>query len=92
MPYTLISNPTRMSKADIHNTYRNKWVFMVNIESEGDYSPWTFATPVVVADTPFEGSDTGIYKLLHDQYGGNSMDISLGCNELHIFGFSEVEQ
>ena len=90
MAYIVLDSPVRMSKEDIYVTYRDKWVFMVNIESDGEYSPWTFAMPVVVADVPFEGNHTGIYKILHDKYGQNSMDISLGSDELHIFGFSEI--
>jgi len=87
--YNVIAKPKRMSREQISEEFQGKWVFLVGMEGPL-YRPFESAIPIVIADKPFEGSETGIYKRLHDEHGEYSMDISFLPMEYNIFGFSEV--
>ena len=88
--YTVLNPLKRMSRKQIIEEFKGKWVFLVDL-----YGPkfgwFESAVPVVVADKLFEGRETGIYKKLNDEYNGNTMDWSFLPNEINIFGFNEVK-
>ena len=87
--YTIIDEPKRMTRERIFKEFQGKWVFLVNMEGPL-FGFFESAVPVIVADKPFEGKETGIYQRLHDENGENSMDLSFLSNEHNVFGFSEV--
>jgi hypothetical protein len=89
MAYKIIESPARMSREEIYKTYGGKWIFLTDPQIRlGSF--FESAIPVVVADKPFEGSETGIYEKIHDGSGGNSTSLSLLRNQQRVFGFSEV--
>ena len=45
-----------MCREEIRKTYNGKWVFMAHVKD----SPFS-AVPVIIADKPYEGSESGIY-------------------------------
>ena len=87
--YTLVDIPKRMSPEQIMNEFKGKWVFLVDLDGP-PFGWFKSAIPAIVADEPFEGSETGIYDSLTDKYNGNTTDWSFLPNELNVFGFSEV--
>ncbi|MDR0220117.1 MAG: hypothetical protein LBI54_01775 [Lachnospiraceae bacterium] len=64
---TVISedNRIKMSRESIKSAYDGKWVFLINVNLEPQYS----AVPVVIADKPYEGREKGIYKPFQDGEG-----------------------
>ena len=74
--YEIIENPRRMTRSEIKNEYDGKWVFMVNLEGH-IYGLFDYATPVVVADKPFEGNEDGIYKVFLDDCETSCADMKL---------------
>jgi hypothetical protein len=84
----LIENPKRMTKEEIFQAFRGKWVYLVDIEGE-DFRPWRTAMPVVAADKSWVGRDTGLYTQLREKYNDNWMAISFLLGET-ITGFTEV--
>ena len=87
--YQIIEAPRRMSLKEITEEFDGKWVFVVRLEGPL-YGWFDTAVPVVVADKPFEGFNTGIYERLSEEYGGNYSDLTLLPNEYNVFGFDEV--
>jgi hypothetical protein len=53
------SGRVAMTREQIREKYDGKWLFIIRV-SEDPYS----VIPVVVADAPMEGSESGIYKRL----------------------------
>ena len=86
--YMILENPRRMTKNEMREEFANKWVFAV----EGDFDigvPLKTALPIVIADSPWEGREDGIYTMLKDKYR-RTLHLSFLSNELNVFGFSEV--
>jgi hypothetical protein len=84
----ILENPKRMTKSEMREEFANKWVFAV----EGDFDigvPLKTALPMVIADSPWEGREDGIYTMLKDKYR-RTLHLSFLSNELNVFGFSEV--
>ena len=46
-----------MSKEEIRNAFNGRWIFLTHIQDD----PYS-AVPVIVADSPYEGSESGIYQ------------------------------
>ncbi|MCL2388122.1 MAG: hypothetical protein FWC89_11345 [Defluviitaleaceae bacterium] len=88
--YEIIKNPKRMSRTQIFEQFKGKWIYMVKPEGPM-FSLFDSAVPVVVADFPYEGHETGIYEKLHHEYDGSSMNLSL-CSGYNVFGFDEVQK
>lgn len=67
--YEIIQNPKRMLIQEIDNSFDGKWVYIVRCEkSEGNKT--IAGIPVVIADSPFEGVEDGIYnQYKNDEYG-----------------------
>jgi hypothetical protein len=88
--YEVLENPKRMTFSEMYEEFNGKWVYTVKPEKP----PGTFITaiPVVIADIPYEGDETGIYDKIDNEYGGDTMDITGFMNKYHIFGFSEGTQ
>ena len=55
-----------MSRDEIRDTFNGRWIFLTHIQDD----PYS-AVPVFVADSPYEGSEDGIYQeyLNNDNYG-----------------------
>ena len=86
--YRILENPRRMTKSEIRSEFPNKWVYMV----EGDFDigvPMKTAIPMIIADSPWEGDEDGIYDKLDDEYERTTYQSFLS-NEINVFGFSEV--
>ncbi|MCL2169941.1 MAG: hypothetical protein FWB74_07945 [Defluviitaleaceae bacterium] len=89
--YEILENKQRMTRDEIRQKFDGKWIFLVDLEGEL-YSPFASAIPVVVADSPWDGYETGIYHEFRDNLDYNSyMHFSLLKDEWNVFGFSEVE-
>jgi hypothetical protein len=58
-------NRTKMSRESIRSAYDGKWVFMIDVNLEPQYS----AVPVVIADKPYEGREQGIYRQFQEDDG-----------------------
>jgi len=71
-----------MSKEEINNAFNGRWIFLTNIQ-ESPYS----AVPVIVADSPYEGSEEGIYKEYFDSddYGITGHTSLLLCTSMTGF-------
>ena len=56
----------RMSREQINDNYKGKWVFLTNI-TDNPYS----AIPAIIADSSYEDRKQGIYKEFNDsaKYG-----------------------
>ena len=88
--YKTIDVPRRMNRKQIKEEFKGKWVFLVN--PEGSAMGWfDSAIPIIVADEPFEGSETGIYKKLDYEYSGKTTDWTLPPFKHSVFGFVEVQ-
>jgi len=78
---TIIPNPKRMTRAEIKETYKGKWVFMVDADGPGfgtfQYQGFETACPVVIADEPWEDSETDIYTRYNHKHEGNFTILSL---------------
>ena len=59
--YQILENPIMMSGEEIEEMFDGKWVYVVkaNITRHGELME---GMPVVVADSPFEGTELGIYE------------------------------
>ena len=88
--YEILENQPRMTRKEMAEKFKGKWVFSV----DADFSlgvPTKTAIPKIIADEPWEGRETGIYQDLDDEYNGKTTYRSYLLNELHSFGFSEVQ-
>jgi len=86
--YMILENPKRMTKKEMRSEFANKWIFAI----EGDFEigiPLKTAVPMVIADSPWEGWEDGIYEKLRDKYE-RTLHLSFLSNELNVFGVSEV--
>ncbi|MCL2225939.1 MAG: hypothetical protein FWB96_13305 [Defluviitaleaceae bacterium] len=85
--YEILKDQKRMTSKEINKTFKGKWVYMIKPED----CPERFYTaiPVVIADIPFEGVETGLYDKIYDEYDGDVMSIAYLMNKYHVFGFSE---
>jgi len=87
--YKILESPKRMTPKQVIKEFKGKWIFLVDLD--GSPLGWfKSAIPMIVADEIFEGSETGIYRKLNEDYNGNTFDWSLLPNEINVFGFSEV--
>ena len=59
--YQVIDNPTVMTETEIREAFDGKWVYVVKAEITR-HGELLSGMPVVIADTPFEGNDDGIYE------------------------------
>ena len=87
--YKVLDAPKRMTRKEIIKEFDGKWVFFIDMEGPV-YGWFKSAVPVVVADKPFEGFETGIYQKFRDENAGNYSDLTLLPNENNVFGFDEV--
>jgi hypothetical protein len=86
--YVILENPSRMTKKEMRKEFAGKWVFAV----EGDFDigvPLKTAIPMVLADSPWEGREDGVYTRLKEQYERTAY-FSFLTNEINVFGFTEV--
>jgi len=59
--YKLLENPVMMTKEAIDKKFDGKWVYIVKAKfTEGQQ--FIEGVPVIVADSPCEGGDDGIYE------------------------------
>ena len=72
--YEIIKNPKRMTRELIDETFKGKWVFLARLEPP-PLAHYETAVPLVVADMPFEGNETGIYDMLSFVLNGDHMEI-----------------
>jgi len=59
--YQVIECPAVMTESEIREAYDGKWVYIVKAEITR-HGELLSGIPVVVADTPYEGNDDGIYE------------------------------
>jgi hypothetical protein len=59
--YHVIENPKMMSGEDIDKKFDGKWVYVVKADIT-KHGEMLMGLPVVVADSPFEGRENGIYE------------------------------
>ena len=86
--YEIIENRQRMTNAEIRQKYDGKWVYLVDLVGKLG-SPYETAVPVLVADTPWAGDETGIYEDFMENHD-RVMHKSFLKNEWNVFGFNEV--
>ena len=86
---TILENQRRMSREEIANEFKGKWVFVVDLDGP-KYGWFDTAVPAVMADDVFEGYETGLYDRLNDEYNGNTMDLTYLRDLINVFGFTEV--
>jgi len=86
--YTFIENPKRMTKKEMRSEFPNKWVYAVDCDFDIGV-PMKTGIPMVLADSPWEGREDGIYRKLDDEYERTTY-LSFLTNELNVFGISEV--
>ena len=86
---TILENQRRMSREEIANEFKGKWVFVVDLDGP-KYGWFDTAVPAVVADDVFEEYETGLYDRLNEEYNGNTMDLTYLRDLINVFGFSEV--
>ena len=86
--YILLENPKRMTKKEMRKEFADKWIYVADCDFEIGV-PMETGVPMLVADTPWEGSEDGIYEKLDVEYG-RTMHLSFLSNELNVFGISEV--
>jgi hypothetical protein len=84
----ILKNSKRMTEDEMRKEFANKWVYVVDCDFEIGV-PMETGIPMVLADSPWEGREYGIYRKLDEEYG-RSMYLSFLSNELNVFGFSEV--
>jgi hypothetical protein len=60
--YQIIDNPKMMSKDEIETEFDGKWVYIVKAEFAVG-KRLIQGIPVIVAESPFEGQDDGIYEM-----------------------------
>jgi hypothetical protein len=80
---TIPANERRaMSKEEIRKAFDGRWIFLTHIQ-DNPYS----AIPVIIADTPYEGSEEGIYQeyLSNDIYGTTGHTSLLLCASMTGF-------
>lgn len=87
--YEVIKEPRRMTVDEIHETFKGKWVYLVRPEGPL-FSFFETAIPMVIADIPYEGKETGLYARIQDEYDGDTMSITYLMGKYNVFGFSEV--
>ncbi|MCL1997192.1 MAG: hypothetical protein FWG65_00305, partial [Turicibacter sp.] len=89
--YEVLKNPQKMTREEIREKYDGKWLFVVRKRGES-YCSYENEIPVVVADTAWEGRETGIYQgYLHDSQWITAGDLSLLPRDPNMFyGFWEV--
>ena len=68
--------------------YANKWVYTVDCDFDIGV-PMKTGIPMILADSPWEGSEDGIYEELDNKYERTTY-LSFLTNELNVFGISEV--
>jgi len=80
--YRIIDNPIMMTESEIREAFDGKWVYIVkaDITRHGELLS---GMPVVIADTPFEGNDDGIYE----QYDTEEYEERYGCDMNHYEPF-----
>jgi len=86
--YMILENPKRMTKKEMRSEFVNKWVYAVDCDFDIGV-PMKTGIPMVLADSPWEGSEDGIYEKLDDKYERTTY-LSFLTNELNVFGISEV--
>ncbi|MCL2199459.1 MAG: hypothetical protein FWB80_11090 [Defluviitaleaceae bacterium] len=86
--YEVIKEPKRMTAEEINASFKGKWVLTARPEPK--FSLYQTAIPLVIADAPFEGDETGMYDKLSDEYDGDIMHLTHLMGRFHVFGFSEV--
>jgi len=86
--YVILENPKRMTENEMRKEFVNKWVYIVDCDFEIGV-PMETGVPMVLADSPWEGREDGIYRKLDEEYG-RTMYLSFLSNELNVFGISEV--
>jgi hypothetical protein len=87
--YTILENQKRMTRKEMRKEFPDKWVYVVDCDFELGI-PMKTGVPKVIADIPWEGRETGMYRKLDDEYG-RTMYMSFLSNEINVFGFSEVK-
>ena len=83
MVSTIPENEQRaMSKEEIKEAFNGRWIFMTHIQDD----PYS-AVPVVIADTPYEGSEDGIYQdyVNDERYGVTGYTSLLLCASMTGF-------
>ena len=86
--YMILENSKRMTKKEMRSKFANKWVYAVDCDFDIGI-PMKTGIPMVLADSPWEGREDGIYKKLDDEYERTTY-LSFLTNELNVFGISEV--
>ncbi|MCL2170583.1 MAG: hypothetical protein FWB71_00405 [Defluviitaleaceae bacterium] len=85
----ILESHRRMTYIEIAKEFEGKWVFLVEPD-ETEYGFFYTAQPAVIADSPFEGEETGIYDDLKEKYGSRTYDWTVRPVEGRVSGFFEV--
>ena len=88
--YQIIENPRVMTKEEIDKVYDGKWVYVVKatITRGGTLIE---GMPVVIADSPYEGTEDGIYKIYREPDYEERLDYDLNHYEPFIPSVFAVE-
>ena len=86
--YEVLENRQRMTRDEIKRAFDGKWLYLVDLEGVPG-SMFESAVPAVVADSAFDGFETGIYHELREKHQ-RAVNFSLLKNEWNVFGFNEV--
>jgi len=60
--YQILENPKVMTKEEINKEFDGKWVYIVKAKFTHSQS-LIEGMPVIIADTPCEGNEDGIYEM-----------------------------
>ena len=80
--YIIIDNPKVLTKDEIEKEFDGKWVYIVKAKFT-DSKSLVEGMPVVVADSPFEGNEDGIYE----QFDSKEYVTRYACDLCHYEPF-----
>ena len=88
--YQILEKPMMMPYEDIISTYDGRWVYVVkaNITKHGEMIE---GMPVVVADSPYEGNENGVYEQYDAPEYSERIDYDLNHYEPFIPSVFSVE-
>jgi len=88
--YQIVENPKMMIKEEIDKEFDGKWVYVVkaNVTRHGELLE---GMPVIVADSPYEGTEDGIYKMYRKSEYEERLDYNLKHYEPFISSNFAVE-
>jgi predicted secreted protein len=88
--YQILEDPKVMSSEEINKMFDGKWVYIVKavVTKHGELID---GIPVIVADTPFEGNNDGIYEQYDTAEYAKKFDYDLNHYEPFISSVYSVE-